>query len=181
MKVWLSLVAAALWTGLVLYPPTVTELREPLILLGACSLLSMVAFVVSARWPFAVAAACLWIIEYGSALTLADRADLAAPALGAAGWLALELVDWSELDARELRRVMSSAAVVGVLGVAAALVCVVAGLVVTGTLPLLVALGAGAGVGALGLGVMLTRRALAGGSDPFVPARAEHRSQRKSL
>jgi hypothetical protein len=160
LKAWLSLVAAALWTGLVLYPPTVTELREPLILLGACSLLSMAAFVLTARWPFAVAAASLWIIEYGSALTVADRGDLAAPALGVAGWLALELVDWRGLDARELRRVMSSAAVVGVLGLAAALVCVVAGLVVTGTLPLLVALGAGAGVGALGLGVMLTRRAL---------------------
>jgi hypothetical protein len=160
LKAWLSLVAAALWTGVVLYPPTVTELREPLILLGACSLLSMAAFVLTARWPFAVAAASLWIIEYGSALTVADRGDLAAPALGVAGWLALELVDWRGLDARELRRVMSSAAVVGVLGLAAALVCVVAGLVVTGTLPLLVALGAGAGVGALGLGVMLTRRAL---------------------
>lgn len=160
MKAWLSGVSLALWTGLVLYPPSLTELREPVLLLGGGSLLCMAALVLTTRWAFAVGAAGLWILEYGSALSLAGEADLAAPALAGAAWIALELVDWRELDARELRATMAASLGPGALGLAAAIVCIAAGLLVTGTVPFLVIAGTGAGMGLLGLGVLLSRRAL---------------------
>jgi hypothetical protein len=178
VRLWLSGVAVALWTALVLYPPALTELREPVVLLGAGSLMCMAGLVLTGRWAYAVAAACLWILEYGSALALGDEGDLAAPALGAVCWIALELVDWRALDARELKATMASSAVAGALGLMAAIVCVAAGLLVTGTVPLLVV--AGAGIGALALGVVLTGRALGAENDLFVTALAWRRSQRKS-
>jgi len=150
---WITAVAGSLWAALVLYPLSLTELREPLAPLALGSGLCLVAVLVTGRWPFAVAAASVWIVEYASALALSGRTDLAAPVLGVACWVALELVDWRRLGAQELRRSAAHSAVAGAVGGAAAVACLGAGLVVAGTVPVLVAVGAGAGIGVLGLAV----------------------------
>lgn len=164
-------VAGSLWVALVLYPLSLTELREPLILLAVGSGLCLSAVLVTGRWPFAVAAASVWIVEYASALALSGGTDVAAPVLGVVCWVALELVDWQRLGAQELRRSAAHSAVAGAVGGAAAVACLGAGLVVAGTVPVLVAVGAGAGVGVLVLAVALARRAL--GDDLYAATRAE--------
>ena len=162
---WIVAVAGSLWVPLVLYPLSLTELREPLAPLAVSSGLCLGALLVTGRWPFAVAAASVWIVEYASALALSGGTDVAAPVLGVMCWLALELVDWRHLGAQELRHSATHTVVAGGVGGAAAVACLGAGLVVAGTVPVLVAVGAGAGVGVLILAVMLTRRAL--GVDPL--------------
>ena len=172
---WIVAVAGSLWVALVLYPLSLTELREPLVLLAVGSGLCLGGVLVTGRWPFAVAAASLWIVEYASGLALSGQTDWAAPVLGVVCWLALELVDWRRLGAEEVRRSAAHSAVAGAVGGAAAVACLGAGLVVAGTVPVLVAVGAGAGIGALILAVVLTRRAL--GSDLYTTTRAERGSQ----
>jgi len=167
--------AGLLWLALVFYPLSLTELREPLILLAVGSGLCMGVVLFTGRWPFAVAAASVWIVEYASGLALSGRTDFAAPVLGVVCWLALELVDWRRLDAHEVRHSATHAAVAGGVGGAAAVACLGAGLVVAGTVPVLVAVGAGAGIGVLGLAVALARRAL--GDDLYARTRAERRLQ----
>jgi len=158
---WIVAVAGSLWAALVLYPLSLTELREPLAPLAVGSGLCLGGVLVTGRWPFAVAAASVWIVEYASALALSGGTDVAAPMLGVVCWVALELVDWQRLGALELRRSAVHSAVAGAVGGAAAVACLGAGLVVAGTVPVLVAVGAGAGIGVPGLAVVLTRRALA--------------------
>lgn len=168
---WTVAVAGSLWVALVLYPLSLTELREPLVPMAVGSGLCLGAVLVVGRWPFAVAAASLWIVEYASALALSGRTDLAAPVLGVMCWLAFELIDWRHLGARELRHAAGHTVLAGGMGGAAAVACLGAGLVVAGTIPLLVAVGAGAGIGVLVLAVALARRAL--GADLYARARAE--------
>ncbi|MDQ3661953.1 MAG: hypothetical protein M3454_13025 [Actinomycetota bacterium] len=168
---WIVAIAGSLWVALVVYPLSLTELREPLILLAVGSWLCLGAVLVTGRWPFAVAAASLWIVEYAAALGLSGRTDSAAPLLGVVCWLTLEIVDWQRLSAHEVRLSVGHAAVAGVLGGAAAVACLGAGLVVAGTVPVLVAVGAGAGIGVLGLAVVLARRAL--GADLYARTRAQ--------
>lgn len=160
LRGWIAAVAGSLWVALVLYPLSLTELREPLAPLAVGSGLCMGVVLVTGRWSFVVAAASVWIVEYASALALSGRTDLAAPVLGVVCWLALELVDWQHLDAQEVRHSAAHSAVAGALGGAAAVACLGAGLVVAGTVPFLVAVGAGGGIGVLGLAVALARWAL---------------------
>ena len=170
-RCWIVAVAGSLWAALVLYPLSLTELREPLAPLAVGSGLCLGGVLVTGRWPFAVAAASVWIVEYASALALSGGSDVAAPVLGVVCWVALELVDWQRLGPLELRRSAAHSAVAGAVGGAAAVACLGAGLVVAGTVPVLVAVGAGAGIGALILAVALARRAL--GSDLYTTTLAE--------
>jgi hypothetical protein len=162
---WVVAVAGLLWAALVLYPLSLTELREPLVPLAVGSALSMGALLGTGRWAFAVAAASLWIVEYASALVLSARTDWAAPVLGVVCWLTLELVDWQRLSAPEVRHSAAHASISGAVGGAGAIACLGAGLVVEGTVPLLVAVGAGAGIAVLSMAVALARGAL--GDDLF--------------
>ena len=164
-------VAGLLWLALVLYPLSLTELQEPLAPLAVGSGLCMGAALAIGRWPFAVTAASVWIVEYASALALSGRTDMAAPVLGVMCWLTLELVDWRRLSAREVRLSAGHTAIAGALGGAAAVACLGASLVVGGTVPILVAVGAGAGIAVLGLAVALARRAL--GADLDARTRAQ--------
>ena len=162
---WLTVaVAGLMWVALVVYPLSLTELDEPLVPLAVGSGLCLGAVLVVGRWAFAVAATTLWIVEYASALAFSGRTDLAAPVLGVLCWLALELVDWRCLNAQELRRSAAQSVLAGAVGGTAALACLGAGLLVGGTVPVLVALGAAGGIGVLILAVALARRAL---TDPY--------------
>lgn len=173
LRGWIvAAVAGSLWLAVVLYPLSLTELQEPLAPLAMGSWLCMGAALAIGRWPFAVAAASVWIVEYASALALSGRTDMAAPVLGVMCWLTLELVDWRRLSADEVRLSAGPTAVAGALGGAAAVACLGAGLVVGGTVPMLVAVGAGAGIALLGLAVALARRALG----PDVDARTRAQS-----
>jgi hypothetical protein len=168
---WLTVaVAGLMWVALVVYPLSLTELDEPLAPLAVASGLCLGGVLVLGRWAFAVAATTLWIVEYASALAFSGRTDLAAPVLGVVCWLALELVDGRCLNARELRRSAAQSALAGAVGTTAALACLGAGLLVGGTVPVLVALGAAGGIGVLILAVALARRALA---DPYVTTHSE--------
>jgi hypothetical protein len=179
-------VAGTLGLALIAYPFTVASHPGVVLPAGAAAFVFLVLCLVTARWIFAGPSLAMFVVEYGSALLVADRGvDPLSPAVGVACVVLLETIDASitaaratQVDPAVLRRRIRHVAVV--LGGAAivAVASLVAGASLAGGDPLLLVTGAACAVAALGLTVALARRAggAPGGPVPRSMARATPRA-----
>jgi len=168
MRTTIGVAGGLLAAVLITFPVALSEFAFSTVVLAAAAGLGFMLALISGRWLFAGPAVLFFFVEYAVALVIdTNRIGLAAPAVGFALLLLLELIDLSSLLARRgpveraslaarVRYVLlvgGSGGIVSVIGVLAA------GWLNTNSYVLVIA-GAACGLAAVALTVLLARRAV---------------------
>ncbi len=168
MRWLLSAAASLLGIVLGLYPLTLAPPITPLIIMAVVALTLLGLALSTAWWLFAGPCVAILILEYASALVLASgNVDLLSPAVAVGYLVLLELIDAVRALVRQapvrrsvLKKMGNDTVPAIVIGAIGAFCALLASSIVSGGHPLLLAIAAAAGLGAVAFAVALARRAL---------------------